>query len=363
MRKFVKKCVAVVLAAVMMVGANTMVFMANEGQNWQTPRHELFGETIVIFETFGSTIADINGAIDYRYDRFLFLYVTAPAKLYVNPDWGYSFGNPYSGISFESNTGIHHDRLTFTQAGTYEVLIGGYLFQLVVVDGGSNLAQTQNDTISVTIGNTPVNFADQAPTIVDGRTLVPVRGVFEALGFEVDWDPNTNTAIITNADYDIRITIGSDIFTTNGVEHTLDVPAQSIGGRTMVPIRLPLESVGIEVDWDGATSTVVIATPQPTMSFENWGDLGVPSDPSIDELRRQLAALSIVYHLPVDGRPAFVVSPTERAFDLEMWGDMILNERFTRFGDCISQSVFGYMREIDGRIVFLIFAVMYPDLT
>jgi uncharacterized protein YkwD len=99
-----------------------------------------------------------------------------------------------------------------------------------------------------------------------------VRGVFEMLGFEVDWDNDTSTAIITNANYTMLITIGSNVFTVNSIEHTLDVPAQNIGGRTMVPIRLPLESVGIEVDWDGATSTVLVladAEPRVQLSVVN----------------------------------------------------------------------------------------------
>jgi len=117
-----------------------------------------------------------------------------------------------------------------------------------------------NNDISVTIDGERVNFEGQQPAIVDRRTLVPVRGVFEVLGFEVDWNDTTSTAIITNADYEIRIAIGNNIFTVNGTEHTLDVPAQNIGGRTMVPIRLPLESVRIGVDWDRAISTVLIST-------------------------------------------------------------------------------------------------------
>ena len=117
-----------------------------------------------------------------------------------------------------------------------------------------------NDEVSVTINGHAVVFEGQGPAIVDGRTLVPVRGVFETVGFEVTWDNATRTATLSNDDYEVRITVGNNTFTTNGVNHTLDVPAQIIGGRTMVPIRLPLESVGIEMGWDGATQTVRIAT-------------------------------------------------------------------------------------------------------
>ena len=113
--------------------------------------------------------------------------------------------------------------------------------------------------IRVVIEGQEVNFPAQPPVIVDGRTLVPVRGVFEALGFDVDWNPDTRTAYLTNAGYNVVISIGSDLFTTNDVEHTLDVPAEIIGGSTMLPLRAVLESVGYELEWDEAARTITIA--------------------------------------------------------------------------------------------------------
>ena len=119
-----------------------------------------------------------------------------------------------------------------------------------------------NDAIGVTIDGEAVIFSGQQPVIADGRTLVPVRGVFEMLGFEVDWNPDTRQATLarpmTRGDDIVVITIGNSVFTTNGTSHTLDVPAQIIGGSTMLPIRAVLESVGSDLDWDAATRTVTI---------------------------------------------------------------------------------------------------------
>jgi hypothetical protein len=122
------------------------------------------------------------------------------------------------------------------------------------------------DTISVTIDGTPVNFPDQSPAIVDGRTLVPVRGVFEALGFEVEWNAEHQVVSLARYDIGINLGIGGTFFSTicmntkDTANHSLDVPAQLIGGRTMLPIRALVESAGYSVDWDGATSTVVITS-------------------------------------------------------------------------------------------------------
>lgn len=117
--------------------------------------------------------------------------------------------------------------------------------------------------IRVTVDGEEITFGTQQPVIINGRTLVPARGVFERLGFEPTWDGETNTATLTRHDYTVVITIGSDVFTTNGTEHTLEVYAQTINGSTMLPLRAVLESVGYAVAWDDATDTVLITTPAP----------------------------------------------------------------------------------------------------
>jgi len=112
--------------------------------------------------------------------------------------------------------------------------------------------------IGVTINGTPVVFEDQTPVIVDGRTLVPVTDVFRALGFTSSWDGEARQTTLTNNDHRVVITIDNDTFFANGVPQTLDVPAQIINGRNMLPIRAVLEGVGKEIGWDGGTQTVLI---------------------------------------------------------------------------------------------------------
>jgi len=125
--------------------------------------------------------------------------------------------------------------------------------------------------ITVTVDGEAVSFPNQQPAIIDGRTLVPVRGVFEHLGFEVDWDQPTLTATLTGADHTVLITANAAAFTTNGQAFALDVPAQVIHGSTMLPIRAVMESVGYYVDWDDATSTVIISSTRPIGAFNRDG--------------------------------------------------------------------------------------------
>lgn len=100
---------------------------------------------------------------------------------------------------------------------------------------------------------------DTPPAIVDGRTLVPFRAIFEALGAEVSWDKETHTATGTRDGIVIEIPIGSTTAYVNGEAKELDVPAQIINDRTMVPARFISETLNCKVTWDGHTKTAAVA--------------------------------------------------------------------------------------------------------
>ena len=114
------------------------------------------------------------------------------------------------------------------------------------------------DEIGVAIDGAKINFSDAHPVVSGGRTLVPVRGVFEELGFSVEWNDEEKSATLSRASTEVVITLDSDVFTVNGESRALEVPAQIIGGRTMLPIRAVLESVGYDIDWNAETRTINI---------------------------------------------------------------------------------------------------------
>lgn len=100
---------------------------------------------------------------------------------------------------------------------------------------------------------------DTPPTIVDGRTLVPVRAIFEAIGATVEWDNDTRTATGIRDGVVVTIQIDNAVAYVNGEARTLDVPAQIINNRTMVPARFISESMGCDVTWYQPTQTVGVA--------------------------------------------------------------------------------------------------------
>ncbi|MBQ3461676.1 MAG: copper amine oxidase N-terminal domain-containing protein [Clostridia bacterium] len=133
---------------------------------------------------------------------------------------------------------------------------------MVIFEDNSQLEElkVKPDIVTVVLDGQTLQFPLQDPVIIDGRTLVPMRTIFEALGAEVEWiDENDVQSIVaTTEDTTINMTINSDRFYVNGEEKALDVPAQLINDKTLVPIRAISESLGCYVGWDEDAKTVII---------------------------------------------------------------------------------------------------------
>ncbi len=114
-----------------------------------------------------------------------------------------------------------------------------------------------SDDVHIYIDGQKQSFADQ-PVIVQGRTLLPMRDLFQALGAVVGWDGVTSTAIGTRDGIEVRIPIGSTTPTVNGKATTIQVPAQLINNRTYIPLRFVGEALGDDVKWDGESRSVII---------------------------------------------------------------------------------------------------------
>ena len=99
---------------------------------------------------------------------------------------------------------------------------------------------------------------DQAAYVKAGRTLVPFRFLAEALGAQVSWDPVTKTASLVLKDSEVKVTLGSKDAYIKGVKTSLDVPAESKGGRTFIPLRFVSEALGAEVEYEAESKIVTV---------------------------------------------------------------------------------------------------------
>lgn len=99
---------------------------------------------------------------------------------------------------------------------------------------------------------------DTSPVLKEGRTLVPLRAIFESLDANVEWNPQNQTVVGKTSNKEIKLTINNKVAYINNAPLGLDVPACIINGRTMVPTRFVAESLGAQVDWHNASRSVLI---------------------------------------------------------------------------------------------------------
>lgn len=120
-----------------------------------------------------------------------------------------------------------------------------------------------SDDIKVVINNQELYTADK-PVMVDGRTLLPLRAIGEAMGCEVIWVSGTQTANLKNESTIVSMQIGNTNITrvkrTNQEQKLLqtDVPPMLINDRTYIPVRAFAEALDAVVGWDDTTNTVMI---------------------------------------------------------------------------------------------------------
>lgn len=99
---------------------------------------------------------------------------------------------------------------------------------------------------------------DVAPFIRSGYTLVPFRAISEALKAEVSWNEEEQSVTVTRGDVTVKLYVGETTAYVNGVAVELQMPAEIVNGRTVVPARFVSESLNSTVKWEGETESVII---------------------------------------------------------------------------------------------------------
>lgn len=93
-------------------------------------------------------------------------------------------------------------------------------------------------------------ISDAEPTVIDGRTLLPLRAAAEALNAKVDWNESANQATITKDNITLVFTVNQKSFTKNGKTIALDVPLSTQNNRIYLPVRAFSEALNIQTHWD-----------------------------------------------------------------------------------------------------------------
>lgn len=113
------------------------------------------------------------------------------------------------------------------------------------------------EDIKVCVDGNYVTF-DVPPQVIDGRTMVPIRAIFEAMDATVLWNQSTQAAICVKGDTIVRVAVGDSAITVDGTLTQMDVAPAVIDGRILIPARYVAESLGYTVHWDGDNRVVNI---------------------------------------------------------------------------------------------------------
>lgn len=173
----------------------------------------------------------------------------------------------YSKLLFDAKTGVLSTTILLQQAEnsyTTPLYLQGYDY--VGADGYNSYSENGWEIANwkpgylaprVVVNGEAVAF-DAPPVIINGRTLVPIRRIADALGMQVTWDGTTRQVTMSKNHKRVTMTIGDTRYNLNGEEKTMDVCAQIMSDRTFVPARFVSEALGCSVDWDAETLTVKI---------------------------------------------------------------------------------------------------------
>lgn len=117
--------------------------------------------------------------------------------------------------------------------------------------------------IYVSVDGQRVYFEGAQPQMMGDHVMVPLRGVFEKMGADVDWQSGDQTILARRGNTRVELRINNNQAYVNGRAVAVQYPAIVYQGSTMVPIRFISEALGAYVDWDETANTVFIDTTRP----------------------------------------------------------------------------------------------------
>jgi hypothetical protein len=183
--------------------------------------------------------------------------------------------------------------LTYTDTGVSDESITDVAYRAIAVGELADSAPTDPVLLTLTpvttpdptptakvirlrIGNTgySVNgtngMLDAAPTIMNGRTMLPIRAIVEGLGGTIAWDPAERRVTAVLGSNEVAVWIDNPLGRVNSVymaidpENSLVMPVIVPPGRTLLPVRFITEKLGCSVGWNEELREVTITYPAVT---------------------------------------------------------------------------------------------------
>lgn len=131
---------------------------------------------------------------------------------------------------------------------------------LIIFSTGNAWATDQG--ISVWLDGTEISFSDTAPIVRDGKTYIPLRTLFEAMGIKVSYESSSKTVTAVRNDRTVSFVVGQSSLqiTENSETKTLTTGSSCFAenDRIMIPTRFAADCFDMNVGWDSKHQTVVL---------------------------------------------------------------------------------------------------------
>ncbi len=229
------------------------------------------------------------------------------------------------------------------------------------------ISASADDEISVYLDAKKIEF-DVKPQIINERTMVPIRAIFEEMGAVVEWDQSTSTAISTKGDTIVKMTVNSMDMYVNNQLVKMDTSPVVIDGRTLAPARYVAEAFGANVQWCQKNNTVVICS-KDVYAYADYPDIpdlgkcyNIPLlNESIDEGYRFFyyeykdMSNDDYYSYIYDHSALVLGNYAEETID---YTDGVLTISYTKSGETTPRYYIGVTYTESGSMFF---AVMIPD--
>ncbi|MDR7869257.1 MAG: copper amine oxidase N-terminal domain-containing protein [Tissierellaceae bacterium] len=184
----------------------------------------------------------------------------------------YITSNSYADINVEPNATYYYTVMPVLSEANpmkdIEERLGDVIETYIVETGKDIILNNKGNFIVIQIDNKYMSVngiakeidegRDTTPLVISSRTMVPIRGIVEAMGGTVSWDDSSQQITLIANGNTVNMWIGKTEITVNGVRRQIDVPPIIQNGRTYVPIRFAAENLNSEVDWINSTREAVI---------------------------------------------------------------------------------------------------------
>ena len=175
----------------------------------------------------------------------------------------------------------------FVQGDDFWAQLSGMVTQNMEDDyfGSLNLT-VGSDTMTLDGEELKIDDDGSVPVVENDSTLLPIRGVAEAIGAQVDYHADSQTVSLTDNEMLVSIQIGSADIEINGEISQMPVSAKVENDRTLIPLRAAAEALGCEVEWDQDTKGITLTKPYQSkrvIVYSSEADTSYASDVIVGE--------------------------------------------------------------------------------